>query len=467
MSTASADVEGLNGRSGAAESQGSTETSVQRRLSPVALGLVATVICPHCWHRFPPQDLLWITEHGDLLGDAVLGPESQSRFRPSRFTPDGAALDARGMRCQRFACPRCHLSVVQPLLEIPPLFISVIGVPASGKSYLLATMVWKMRHQLPQRFGLTFADADPGGNQLLNSNEETLFLQDDPDKPVALRKTELQGELYDEVRLGEHIMILPRPFLFTVRPNRSHPNQGKPRGQRSDRVICLYDNAGEHFQPGADNSASPVTQHLGEARVLLFLYDPTQDPRFRALARAANGDQPARPLDPQLGSSGRAQRQETTVHEAAERVRRQLGLPQGRRHNRPLVVVVSKLDVWETLLPDEARQLLADEPLAAGVVSGHGCKLDAVQTQKIEMVSGHVRDLLLTHTPEFVAATEAFCEHVIYVPVSALGCSPHKDENTGLLAVRPSEIRPRWVTVPLLYAFAKWTSGLIAGTKHK
>ena len=64
--------------------------------------------CPHCWERFRPEETLFLSEHEDLLGDLLLGPEQQQRFPASRFTPEGDAIDARGMRCQRLACPKCH-----------------------------------------------------------------------------------------------------------------------------------------------------------------------------------------------------------------------------------------------------------------------------------------------------------------------------------------------------------------------
>ncbi len=73
--------------------------------------LLAQVVCPHCWERFQPADVLWISEHLDLLGDPRLGPERQQRFLPSRFTITGDAIDARGMTCQHLACPHCHLPI--------------------------------------------------------------------------------------------------------------------------------------------------------------------------------------------------------------------------------------------------------------------------------------------------------------------------------------------------------------------
>ena len=95
--------------------------------------LLTRATCPHCWETFPPEQSLWISEHVELLGDPMLGPERQQRFLPSRFTVDGDAIDARGMICRSLACPHCHLAIPRAMLEMEPLFFSILGSPASGK----------------------------------------------------------------------------------------------------------------------------------------------------------------------------------------------------------------------------------------------------------------------------------------------------------------------------------------------
>lgn len=413
-----------------------------------SLGLQTQIVCPHCWHGFGPEQLLWIAEHHELLGDSVLGPEEPVRFRPSRFSVDCKAVDARGMTASRLACPRCHLLIPRQLVDCPPVFTSIIGVPASGKSYFLTSMVWELRHRLPGRFDVLFTDADPAANQSLIDNEQTLFLQPDATRFVELEKTDLQGALYSKVALGEHAMLLPRPFMFFVRPNEHHPNGRQSEiAKQLHRVLCLYDNAGESFQPGRDTSASPVTQHLGKAHFLMFLFDPTQDPRIRARIGEVLTDETRAPS---------VQRQETVLIEAAVRVRRQVGLIDGTRHKRPLIVVVPKMDVWEHLLDAP----VGNEPFITGAVNA---KLDAVDHAHVERVSASVRRLLLASCPELVAAAESFCEHVVYIPVTAMGTSPQKDSASTRMVFRAQDIRPRWVTVPMAYGLSKYLRGLIAG----
>ena len=245
-------------------------------------------------------------------------------------------------------------------------------------------------------------------------------------------------------------MVLPRPFLFNLRPLSTHPHAAQR--EACSRVLCMYDNAGEHFQPGMDRTGSPVTQHLARSRALIFLFDPTQDPRFREQCRDLSND-------PQLGQSRTTQRQETLLVEAALRVRRFTNLPPNAKHNRPLIVVVPKSDVWGQLIGED----VTTEPITPDAVAGG---LSAVDTARIERVSARLRLLLLKCTPEVVAAAEDFCEHVIYIPMSALGKSPEESpigEGKSGLFVRPADIAPRWAAVPILYMLARWTTGMVGG----
>lgn len=412
-----------------------------------AMGLRGRITCPHCWHQFPVDQILWVSQHEDLIGDQVLGSSAAARFLPTRFTVDGRAIDARGLACQQMACPRCHLGITRALLESEPLFVSIIGGPASGKSYYLTALTWHLRRQLAQSFALSFTDADTMANLYLNQYEETLFLQSDAEQLVEIRKTEQQGELYDTVMFGQQHVLLPKPFLFNLRPASNHSRADK--ANEESRVVCLYDNAGEHFRPGEDTTMGAGTQHLAQAKVLLFLFDPTQDLRFREECKPHSND-------PQLQRAGKMNRQETLLTEAVSRIRKLKGLPSNRKYDRPLIVIVPKLDVWEKLLPSPIDR----EPVREKAVDG---SIAAVDLDMVESTSSAVRALLARLTPEFVAAAEDFFQSVIYIPVTALGTTPELLPGGQGLGVRPKNIKSRWVTVPFLYMFAKWSTGLVHG----
>lgn len=412
--------------------------------------LVRKVVCPHCWRTFKPEEVLWVAEHEELVGDPIVKDEP-IRFLPTRFTLDGSAIDAREQVCRTIACPECHLVLPRVLVENPVTYFSLIGSVGSGKSNFLAAMTWELRRVLAKQFAIAFADADKESNYVLNRYEEMLFLPDDPERPTVLEKTRTQGDLYRSVRLNGQEVQVPKPFLFSMHPAAGHPWEKHRR--RAGNIVCLYDNAGEHYGVGQDTALSPVTRHLSKAKVLLFLFDPTQDPRFREKCKKFSHD-------PQVVEPLHTIRQESILSEAAGRVRKHMGTSTYERHNAPLLVLVAKSDVWAPL----ANLDLSKEPV---IPPSQDSPLSAVNLGHVERVSRAVRQMLQDVSPEIVATAEDFCEEVVYIPVSALGISPEKNPEAGGLVVRPKDIHPRWVTVPILYAYARWTQGLIHGVKGK
>ncbi|QDT59359.1 hypothetical protein SV7mr_18660 [Stieleria bergensis] len=281
--------------------------------------LLRQVVCPHCWHELVSEDALWVAEHPDLIGDLKLGDSAQLRFLPSRFSMEGDAIDPEGYRCSKLACPNCHLEIPRPFFQVPASFFSILGAPACGKSYFLASMTWKLRQILPNYFGVSVGDADTSANARLHQYEEQQFLNSDPDKLVAIAKTETQGDLYDQVNMGDHTVTLPRPFMFHLQPTQEHRNH--QRSKDVSRVVSLYDNAGESFLPGADSVSSPVTRHLAHSTRLFFCFDPTQDPRFRKACRGKTHDPQMEHRANRLDRESNV-RQDTILLEAIQRVRR-------------------------------------------------------------------------------------------------------------------------------------------------
>jgi hypothetical protein len=226
-----------------------------------------------------------------------------------------------------------------------------------------------------------------------------------------------------------------------LQPQEGHPG-GDPAGLA--RLLCLYDNAGEHFQPGQDSASSPVTRHLAQSRAVLFLFDPTQDPRFRAVCRGGTSPGMAQ-------RATRLTRQETILNEAAMRIRRHKGLAQGSKYENPVVVVLSKFDEWAQLLGGVEEA----EPWR---VQGN---LTGVDVEMIERRSGRLREVMLRYSPETVSTAEAFAKDITYIAVSSLGGGVEIDPNSGLPGIRSMNLRPYWVTVPLLYAISRVLPALV------
>jgi len=372
-----------------------------------------------------------------------------------RFNVKGEAIDQRGFPTSELACPRCHLQIPEAMLTIPAMYVSIVGSPASGKSYFLASMVWSLRTVLP-KLGLLFTDVDPSGNSPIYEYERTLFDSPSPGQHVDIRKTQRDDpRLYRTALLSDAQIRFPIPLQFSLRPTPEHPYYRN--ADELGRLVVMYDNAGEDFLPGTDTADTPVARHLAESPVVLVFFDPTQDRRFASRCDSN---------DPQLkkgGDQGRhvTHRQETLLREAAVRARRAKNLPQESRfEDKVLIVLVSKADIWSNLLDED----LDVEPY----VPGDGKWPMGMDVHRVERTSKKLRQLLNELCPEFVATAESFVARVIYMPVSALGTSPELVDRAGerVYGVRPDRVNPRWVTTPLLYCLARHAS-LMVKPAHK
>ncbi|MCE2797841.1 MAG: hypothetical protein ACK5TG_01680 [Planctomyces sp.] len=359
----------------------------------------------------------------------------------------------KGELCSDLACPRCHLNLPRDVIELPLAIFSILGAPSSGKSYYLASSLWQLRTSLAVRFGISFEDSDPVANQKLHQYEETLFLSSGQERLVALPKTELDGDLYEQIEIEpDRVVQLPRPFIFRMSLLPDHPKSKSIR--KNGRSICLYDNAGEHFLPGAQTANSPGTRHMVVSKALMYVFDPTQHAQMRKMCQGKTDD-------PQVSGTASSFRQDLVLSEATRRIRAETGMPQSQRDPRPLIVVLTKYDAWRTAV--NAPPLSTDQ-----VLRKTQSETAVFDVSLLKQVSDKFRSILLTAAPEIVSTAEAFSSDVTYIPVSALGCSPQpipgSDQNTGgrlSLGINPADIAPIWSEIPLLYAIHRTIPGFL------
>ncbi|MDO5577209.1 MAG: hypothetical protein Q4F84_09025, partial [Fibrobacter sp.] len=73
----------------------------------------------------------------------------------------------------------------------------------------------------------------------------------------------------------------------------------------------------------------------------------------------------------------------------------------------------------------------------------------------IDDVSDALHDLLREFAPDFVNALNAFAEKVVFIPVSATGKNPKKnDAEDNSFGFDSGSLQPVWIGVPLLYSLA-------------
>ena len=239
---------------------------------------------------------------------------------------------------------------------------------------------------------------------------------------ALLGKTALEGATYERLpRLGR-MVSLPRPFIYSI------SRTGRVRDETS---VILYDNAGEHFEPGIDIHDSPGAMHVATSSGLIFLFDPTANARFKSRLIGVE--------DPQLALKGRIDQQDSILAEMETRMKRVLGLAQEERIKTPLAFVVGKCDTWEKLLSHPLETVVKDGTLDLAAVARN---------------SGRVREVLVSICPGLVASVESLAEQVSYFAATSFGHTPvmiQAGPNKGRIAPDPQRLAPAHVVEPLYW----------------
>ncbi len=392
----------------------------------IGANIQRSIVCPHCWREFPPGQIRFISESQGLRGDPIAGPTEQIRFRAMRFDAAGNALDPDGARCSRMACPNCHSEFARALVEIPSIPISIVGAPSSGKTNLLASGLWGLA-QRAREFGFSLVDADPRFNASIHRNESILFSGSDPNADVTLPKTDVGGaDLYRTVRIAGVEEMVPKPSYYIV----SHDDNDR------QSVMVLYDNAGEHFLPGSRVAGSEsATRHLERSSAIIMVFDPLQDMRFRKRYGASANS----------GIAAGHQRQELVFAEAIARIRRLRGLAPTAPIDIPVIIALSKADVWGT-------QALGANWSVMDLMHQPAQRRRTV-IESIKKVDAIARDVMASVAPEFTSTVRSLVKNSWFVPASALGTSPSQTAD-GRFIILASEIRPIWAEMPFVLAIA-------------
>ncbi len=386
-------------------------------------GAVHQAQCPHCWSPYYDGELLTIATHESLRGDPLLGDDDMLRFEADSFNENGVPLDATGTPCLERACPQCRLKIPHGLSDIPQAFISVLGSPGAGKSYFLAVLTDELQKKSFEKWNFHWKDADPTANAPLNSMRHRLFSARNAAE-AYLAKTSLDGHLYSKVKLNGRPTLLPKPFTYIL--------EGETRKSQS---LTFYDNAGEHFQPGSDGTANPVTHHIAHAHLWCFLFDPAKDVNFRKHLKASK--------DPQLSRRYPTESQELLLSELENRIRVLHQLSPLGKLNTPLAFIVNKSDMIDDWEPIQRLQ----DPWNGR----HFSSLVVEENSRI------LREALNTRVPAMVARAEALSEKVVYFASSSLGHAPRRIK-TGELSPVPKNIKPSGVEIPIFWWLNSWST---------
>jgi len=190
------------------------------------------------------------------------------------------------------------------------------------------------------------------------------------------------------------------------------------------------------------------------SKALMYVFDPTQHAQMRKMCQGKTDD-------PQVSGTASSFRQDLVLSEATRRIRAETGMSQGQRDQRPLIVVLTKYDVWRAAV--NAPVFSTDQILRRS--RNEAAVFDVTL---LKQVSDKFRTILQNTAPEIVSTAEAFSNDVTYIPVSSLGCSPQTIPGTAQdaagrlsLGINPADIAPVWSEIPLLYAIHRTIPGFL------
>ena len=428
--------------------------------------LANEMMCPNCWYRFPPDEVLYISGSVNLAGDPrLVNPNELRRFLPTRFTADGAAIDIEGEFCRDLACPQCHLFIPRVLLEKrPPLLLSIIGKSGSGKSVFLAAMMNELRQFVSTAFKIGMSEPHPPSNGLIHHYENILFGNRNPEALVQIPKTprtEVEDDnlppdhpfrVYRHVKSPEGQKAYPRPMFFQASPLKGHPFAD--RAVEKTRTLYLYDVAGEFFESQTVHNKQ-ITQYMAYSAGIFFVFDPTQEPLF---LRELSG----KTKDPQVEERCRSDEpltaQHTVLATANERVKSLLQQPVARPLDVPLIIIAAKYDAWDFMLEGNLPPIAKK---GAGNKDDRYGQVGTLRTTMLEQKSEETRNLFLRYAPQLVTTAEQFSNNVYYVPVTSTGTPPKSDPPKQGYFFRVKDIKSRWASVPLLWMMARHIPNLV------
>ena len=445
--------------------------------------LANEVMCPNCWHKFPPDEVLYISGSVNLAGDPRLAnPRELRRFLPTRFTADGAAIDEEGELCRDLACPRCHLFIPRVLLEKrPPLLLSILGKSGSGKSVFLASMMNQLRNYLPTAFKIGMTEPHAPSNGLMHHYENILFGNPNPEAHVLIPKTpDIQDDnlppddpfrVFRRVKFGDQERDYPRPMFFQASPLKGHPFAD--RAVEKTRTLCLYDVAGEFFESQSKNNEQ-ITEYMAHSAGLFFVFDPVQETNFLRELRGKSKDPQIDWFAGEAFSRGENRAmltpQHTVLAAANASVKKLLRQQVARPLDIPLIIIAAKYDAWDFMLGGKLP------PIAKRASGNKGDRLGQVgtlRTTMLEQKSEELRNLFLRFAPQLVATADQFSKNVYYVPVTSTGSPPIdcREECASGPAPEPGgkpkfcfrskDVQPSWAAVPLLWMMARHIQGLV------
>lgn len=234
-------------------------------------------VCPYCFNSFSKSKVLWRCNSGKCIRPAALETDevyaeyhniASAAEKRMPHIIEGAKPKKGFARCDKcgddtnqMICPVCH-SVLPRTDE--NIIISVIGAPASGKSYYVGTLIRQLRNYMSS-FGCSVRFTNEESRRMYEDRFETPF-----NRRAVLAKTKQPDE-------NANIVGANLPILCDMTDDKL-----------KTRTFTFFDAAGENFEN--EGIMRYVAPYISHSDAIILLLDPTQIP---AVANTLAAENPA------------------------------------------------------------------------------------------------------------------------------------------------------------------------------
>ncbi|MBC8081175.1 MAG: hypothetical protein H7X86_12580 [Gorillibacterium sp.] len=374
------------------------------------------IVCPHCFVKFEPEDVVFRAAHHrendpeyGLQEDAELDRyrskfnldtvgEVEAIIRPISIPEENkiysdkvlvGITDKYGVLTRKRLCPNCHNELQISAGKVPSNIISIVGATSVGKSVYMTSLIHTLQHVTASNFNAACIPMNADISRRFRTYyEEPIFEQGM--MLVATQKIE---------------KMEPFIFNFVFKDDNIAP-----------LTLVFFDVAGEGMTDR--NYMDIYASHIKNSAGILFMIDPLQIKTIRdRLILNLGGD-----------SGDLAPRHSEPRDVIITMFENFIGHQNKSKTNIPTAMVLTKSDMLKHLKEDDGDYINANSNVFRNIVHSQYLNLN-----EFENINGEIRRFIEKVDRPFKDAVDVYFSNAAYFAVSALGSNPVNKRVEGVV----------------------------------
>lgn len=388
-----------------------------RKPAPKPKPLFYSIVCPYCFQKFEPEDVMFRATHtkedddefmtrvDDKLSNwrkrfqlgldvvdmpAVIDPAT---IPDENKTYSGHVLtgitDRYGETTTRRICPECHNELPVSAGMIPSNIISIVGATEVGKSVFIASLVHTLQNTTASNFDAACHPLTPEVSRRFKQNFHKYIFE--------------LGTMMEATQATEQIE--PYIFQFIFKDEQKEP-----------LTLVFFDVAGEGMT--RREYMELQANHIKNSSGILFLVDPLQIKTIRDKIMLNLGQQP--------GDVPKAYAEPTEV--VASLYENFIAFQPNGKTDIPTAICLTKSDMLQYLKEEDSDYIQPNSNVFSNVI--HRGYLDNVE---FENINGEVSRFLDKVDRPFKNAVDVYFTNKAFFAISALGTNPVNKQINGVV----------------------------------